>query len=146
MQATVRRLSDVYSKSTPRRRLIRGVGSTTTPPMLSPEIQLLLDAAKGHLTQAISRFAMASVIDRHSFEALRTTLPRLVEACRSAWLLPKDFLSSLRSAQWQLSNGAAHSDDPAFVREQALLLERAFDSLLAGESMDDRRPGVPRII
>ena len=114
--------------------------------MLSPEIQVLLDAAKEHLTQASSRFAMASVIDRHSFEALRTTLPRLVEACRSAWLLPKDFLSALRSAQWQLSDGAAHSDDPAFVREQALLLERAFDSLLAGEGMDDRRPGVPRII
>ena len=114
--------------------------------MLSPEIQFLLDAAKEHLTQAISRFAMASVIDRHSFEALRTTLPRLVEACRSVWLLPKDFLSALRSAQCQLLDGSAHSDDPAFLREQAFFLERAFDALLAGEGMDDRRPGIPRII
>lgn len=114
--------------------------------MLSPEIQQQLDLSREHLTHAISRFAMASVIDRPSFEALRTTLPRFVESCRMVWLLPKDFLSALRSAQWQLSEGAKYSDDPAYVKEMALILGRAFDSLLAGEGMDDRRPGVPRII
>lgn len=117
-----------------------------TLPVLDPEVQQQLDSTMEHLTQAVSRFAMASVIDRPAFEALRATLPRFVESCRTTWLLPKEFLSALRSAQWQLSDGAEHSDDPVFLREQALLLERAFDSLLAGEGMDDRRSGVPRII
>ena len=114
--------------------------------MLSPEIQLQLDSTRQHLTRAIDRFACASVIDRPAFEALRTAFTTLVDSCRPVWLLPKDFLSALRSAQWQLSDGAPHSDDSAFAMEQARFLERAFDSLLAGEGMDDRRPGIPRII
>jgi hypothetical protein len=115
-------------------------------PVLSPEIQLQLDSARLHLAKAIDRFACASVIDRTAFEALRTALTTLVDSCRPVWLLPKDFLSALRSAQWQLSDAAKHSNDSDFVMEQARFLERAFDSLLAGEGMDERRPGIPRII
>lgn len=114
--------------------------------MLEPEIQQQLDSLRELLARVMGRFAAASVIDRAGFESLRATLPSFVDSCRTIWLLPKDFLGALRSAQWQLTDGAKHSDDPQFVREQASIFERAFDSLLAGEGMNDRSPGVPRII
>ena len=68
-----------------------------------------------------------------------------MELRQTAWLLPKDLLNSIRSAQWLLADSAEHLADPKFLREQAAFPGRAFDSLLSGGSMSARRSGVSRI-
>ena len=114
--------------------------------MLDDETLQTLDAFRGQFDAAIERFVCAGVIDRPGFEASRAHLVTLVERLRVQWLVPKDLLSRLASEEGRLSDTASHSDDPAFIREQSAFVGRAFRALLAGESMDDRHPGVPRII
>ena len=95
--------------------------------------------------RSTDRLLMADVCDRPAFELLLQALEARAVELKSRPALPKQFLSYLVGASAAITSRAEYLPDA----KAALDIASKFDLLLhlsiQGESLGDRKPGVPRV-
>ncbi len=113
--------------------------------MLPDEYQHQLDAVREDLAHCIARFHAVQVLDQNRFSSLQGKLDTLVAMSKGRWLLPKDLLKDLYFFQGSLEN-IKYAVNPELQLEWSKYFSKVFLALLNDESLDERVPGVPRII
>jgi len=103
--------------------------------------------ALGELHDAsIGRLACAQVLDRDAFGRFRDAVILFLIHSKAHSVIPKRALQLINSSANFCQSTAEYSGDRQFVDEFGAFLDRAFFCLVGGEDLDDRQPGVPRII
>ncbi|MBR0753218.1 hypothetical protein JQ604_13585 [Bradyrhizobium jicamae] len=86
-------------------------------------------------------------VDAAAFQRIDREATVLAHALKGQALIPKSLLNELYKASKILRAEAPYIEDrQGDLEAMADTLETTFDLILAGESPDDRLPGVPRII
>ena len=96
--------------------------------------------------RAVGRLLTADTFDASAFKALKEHLWRKAEDIKHEFSISKQVLFSLRSAAATIRCRAEYLPS---VREQlhwANDFELMLDRLIAGETLDERQPGAPRIV
>ena len=95
---------------------------------------------------SIGRLACSQVLDRDAFGRFRDSLAQFLIHSKEHSIIPKRVLQLINTSASYCQTTAEFSDDPQFIDEFGAFLTRAFYCLIGGEGLDDRQPGVPRII
>lgn len=95
--------------------------------------------------RSVDRLVCVDVFDISAFEAFKEHLWQKAEGLREEYCISKQILLSLRTAASAIRSRAEYLPT---VREQlhwADDFELMLDQIIAGETREDRQPGVPRI-
>jgi hypothetical protein len=95
---------------------------------------------------SVGRLACAGVIDREAFASYREGVTRFVKVSRQHSVVSKRGLQIINSAITYCQCNAEFTEDSRFVDDFGAFMARAFYCIIGDEDIDDRRPGVPRII
>lgn len=95
---------------------------------------------------SIGRLSCAQVLDRDAFGRYRVAVTKFLTDSKGYSVIPKRVLQLINSSANFCQSTAEYSDDRQFVEEFGAFMNRAFYCLVVGEDLDDRQPGVPRIL
>ena len=95
---------------------------------------------------SVGRLSCAQVLDREAFGRYRDAVASFLAISKAHSVVPKRALQLINSSANFCQSAAEYSGDRRFVAEFGAFLDRAFFCLVGGEDLDDRQPGVPRII
>ena len=95
---------------------------------------------------SIGRLACAQVLDRDAFGRFRDAVVLFLIHSKAHSVIPKRALQLINTSANFCQTTAEFSGDRPFIDEFGAFLTRAFYCLISGEDLDDRQPGVPRII
>jgi hypothetical protein len=106
----------------------------------------MLDRLRSDITAAILPLQTTRAVDIGAFDALVSTIERILVESKSAESLSKALLKELNFTRKVVRNEAVHhKTHRAFLEQLADKLDFYFDLLLLSETPDQRKPGVPRI-
>lgn len=85
-------------------------------------------------------------IKQQAFERLDRASRELSLLLKGSEQLPRQIVNDLYITAKILENEAPYSQDSTLVQQMAYALYMTFDLILLGESHEDRKPGVPRVL
>lgn len=95
---------------------------------------------------SVGRLSCAQVLDREAFGRYREAVTKFITHSKDFALIPKRALQLINTSATICHTTAEYSEDRQFVDEFGVFMDRAFYCLVGGEDLEDRQPGVPRII
>jgi hypothetical protein len=95
---------------------------------------------------SIGRLSCAQVLDREAFGRYREAVAKFLTHSKGFAVIPKRALQLINTSATFCKTASQYSEDRQFVDEFGAFMDRAFFCLVGGEDLDDRQPGVPRII
>jgi hypothetical protein len=96
--------------------------------------------------RSVDRLLNADMFDVSAFEALKDPLWRKAIGLRREYAISKQVLFTVRSAAAAIKSRAEYVPSVRDHMRWANDFDRMLDLLTAGETQDDRKSGVPRII
>jgi len=114
--------------------------------MLPDEYYRELDQLSELHKASVDRLACSQVLDRDAFTAYRAGITEFVSTSLEFSIVAKRALQLINSAITYCQCNFKFTDDPQFVDDFGAFMARAFYCIVGGEALDDRQPGVPRII
>jgi hypothetical protein len=95
--------------------------------------------------RAVGRLLTAEVFDAAAFDALEDHLWSLAERLQAEFVISKQILKIIRSAEDTIRSRADYLPSVKENVGRAGLFAELLDRLIAGETKTDRHPGLPRI-
>ncbi|AUW42452.1 hypothetical protein [Rhizobium leguminosarum] len=96
--------------------------------------------------RSVDRRLEADIFDASAFEALKDHLWRKAKGLKRKSSISKQVLFILRSAAATIRSRAGYLPNVHEQLHWASHFELILDRLIAGERLDERQPGVPRIV
>jgi len=125
---------------------VGGISWTFAKKMLPDSYYREIDALAELHDASIGRFSCAQVLDREAFGRFRDAVVVFLIHSKAHSVIPKRALQLINTSASFCQTTADFSADRQFIDEFGAFLTRAFYGLISGEDLDDRQPGVPRII
>jgi len=99
-----------------------------------------------HLADVVNGVQDAREVRAEAYAQAEALGRKLAAMLKGREFVPRRTLLVLDVAAKALENGAAHAKDPSRVTQMARAIRMTSGLILRGESHDDRKPGVPRVI
>jgi hypothetical protein len=96
--------------------------------------------------RSVDRLLMAEVFDLSAFEAFKEHLWRKAIGLQNEYVISKQILFSLRSAAGAIRSRAEYIPSIREHLHWANDFDSMLDRLIASETEQDRKPGVPRVV
>lgn len=96
--------------------------------------------------KSVDRLLMAEVFDAGAFDDLLRYLDHKAQLLRSEYAISKQVLACLRGASEAILSRAEYVPAVKTHIEKAARFSMLLDLMIIGETLEDRSPGVPRVI
>ena len=111
------------------------------------EIALIENQLREDIGNLLVELQTAKTVNKAAFDSVVKLSNELARALKSSELISKSLLNELRTLIKVLRAEAPFlKEESVFLEDMADQMDMIFDLILRGEVLDDRQPGIPRII